>query len=352
MEELNNMKTSRRYSDKLIYTVSELMALGDITPKYLLEPILPQIGCAVLVGKPDTGKSQFARQFCIQITLEDDCFLGFKLNPVTSKALYVATEDDLDSIKFLASRQFGGIGKDYNDNLKFIFADTLDQKEIRNTLEAEMTKEQVDLVVVDSFGDIFNGIDSNNNMAMRNTVKSFDILAKKYDCLILFIHHINKKGYGASPSQHHIQGGSGLAQKVRSAIQLSEGDGQIRHLTVVKGNYCPKKFKSNSIELVFSEETFLFSTTGRQIPTSQIGKHHKGSKSENNFNQKIQTMEIIMVGDPLRHTDLVKLYCNETKKSESTAIRVINDLLEEGVLIRNDSGEYSLKDKNLIENKD
>ncbi len=40
--------------------------------------------------------------------------------------------------------------------------------------------------------DIFKGGDTNNNMAMRNTVKIFDKIAKNHNCLILFVHHINK----------------------------------------------------------------------------------------------------------------------------------------------------------------
>lgn len=352
MKELETKKKPKDNTDKVVYTVSELMALGDIRPKYLLEPILPQKGCAVLVGQPDTGKSQFARHLCIHIALGFDNFIGFKLKPNYNKAIYVATEDDLDSVKYLLSKQFQGIDSVHNDNLKFVFADTLDQNEIKNTIKKELAKEKVDLVVVDSYGDIFNGQDSNNNMAMRNTVKSYDRLAKKYGCLILFVHHINKKGYRSSPSQQHIQGGSGLTQKVRVAIQLSDGQDDIRYLSVVKGNYCPKEYKSNSLVLKFSEETFLFSATGMQISTSQIGNNTQSNKSNKKFNEKHKVMEVIMTEDNCRHTDLVKLYCNETKKSESTAIRAIKILEEQGVLIRNDNGEYSLKAKNQTEKKD
>ena len=62
-------------------------------------------------------------------------------------------------------------------------------------IDTTLTKAPVDLVVVDSFGDIFKGNDTNNNMGMRNTVKIFDRIAKKHNCLILFVHHINKGAY-------------------------------------------------------------------------------------------------------------------------------------------------------------
>ena len=345
MKELNANKKPQDNIEKVVYTASELMALGDIRQKYLLEHLLPQTGCAVLVGQPDTGKSQFARQLCIHIALGLKDFLGFKLSPIVNKVIYVATEDDRDSIKYLLSKQLQGTDEKYYDNLKFVFADTLDPKEIIKTLEKEMAKEQVSLVVVDSYGDIFNGNDSNNNMAMRNTVKSYDKLAKRYGCLILFVHHINKKGYKSSPSQQHIQGGSGLTQKVRVAIQLSDGEDNIRYLSVVKGNYCPKEYKSNSLELTFSEDSFLFTNTGKKVSTSKIGNTNTSSKSTQKYNNKVKTMEEIMTEDTHRHTELVKLYCEKNNKSESTAIRVINELTEQNVLKKNEDGTYSLNNK-------
>lgn len=328
-------------NEKLVYTVSELMALGDISQKYLLKPILPQVGCAVLVGQPDTGKSQFARQLCIHVALGFESFLEFELQPKVKKAIYLATEDDRDSVKFLLSKQLQGIDKDPNDNLKFIFADTLDPKEILKTLEEEIAKEDVSLVIVDSYGDIFNGQDTNNNMAMRKTAKSYDKIAKKYGCLILFVHHINKKGYGSSPSQNHIQGGSGLTQKVRVAIQLSDGQDDIRYLTVVKGNYCPKKYKSNSIELKFSEDTFLFKNTKKLIKTSEVGSAKKKTKFNSKLISSSKIINEIMTKESYRYTDLVINYCKKTNESEATAKRLIKRLTQENILIKNDDGTYS-----------
>lgn len=343
MEELNKKQTDG--TDKVVYTVSELMALGDFSQKYLLEPILPQIGSGVLVGKPDTGKSQFARQICIHIALGIDEFLGFRLSPSVNKAIYVATEDDINSVKFLLNKQFHGINKDYNDNLRFVFADTLDQNEIRNTLENELKEKPVSLVIIDSYGDIFNGQDSNNNMAMRNTAKAYDKIAKQHNCLILFVHHINKKGYGSTPSQQHVQGGSGLTQKVRIVLQLSEGLHEVRYLTVIKGNYCPKKYKSESLELNFSEDTFLFTSTGRFVQTDQIGSNNKKSRSDRNLKNEINLIQEIIKKDSFTNTDLVNQYIKRAHISVRTAQRKIKKLVEESVLIKNNDGTYSFNNK-------
>jgi RecA-family ATPase len=203
-----------------------------------------------LAGKPDTGKSQFARQLCIQVALGLTTLL-ILINPIHNRSIYVATEDNLEATRFLLSKQMNGLNSVPKENLRFIFADTMEQEEILKELDKQLTEAPADLVVVDSFGDIFKGGDSNNNMAMRNTVKIFDKIAKNHNCLILFVHHINKGAYRQAPGQEHIQGGAGLMQKVRLGIQLSEGENNTRYFTVVKGNYCPKEYKQNSIILGF-----------------------------------------------------------------------------------------------------
>jgi RecA/RadA recombinase len=330
--------------EKVVYNAVELMALGDLQPKYLMYPIFPQKGTAVLAGKPDTGKSQLARQLCIQLALGEKTFLDFELNPTHNRAIFVSTEDDKDSTKSAASKQFKGLGKKETENLRFIFADTMEQGEILKELNKQLKICPVDLVVIDSYGDIFQGNDSNNNMTMRNTVKLFDKIAKKYNCLILFVHHINKKAYGLAPGQEHIQGGSGLIQKVRLAIQLSEGEGNIRYFTIVKGNYCPKELKQNSIELLFSEETLLFVNTGNSVPTSNLGAQSDNlKKPEKNGELKKSANQIFSAG-PLTYSEFIRTLCVRTGKSEATAKRAIRDLVKSDFLEKQ-QGNYFLKSK-------
>jgi KaiC/GvpD/RAD55 family RecA-like ATPase len=328
--------------DRVVYNAVELMALGSIEPKYLMEPFFPQKGTAVLAGKPDTGKSQFARQLCIQVALGEEKFLGFNLSPVHNRAIYVATEDNQEATTFLVGKQFKGLDKEAVENLRFIFADTMNQEEILKKLNAELKLCPADLVVVDSFGDVFKGGDSNNNMAMRNTVKLFDKIAKKHNCLILFVHHINKAAYKQAPGQEHIQGGSGLLQKVRLAIQLSEGENGIRYFSVVKGNYCPKEFKQNSLILNFSEETFLFTSTGKTKPTNEIGMQiNKTNKNEKH--EELQELANTILSDKLvSHGDFVKQFCEITDKSEPTAKRAIRDLVKSGFIEKYEN-KYRLK---------
>jgi hypothetical protein len=328
--------------EKSVYNAVELLARGAVEQQYLMAPIFPQKGSAVLAGKPDTGKSQFARQLCIQVALGEKTFIDFELNPTHNRSIYVATEDNEDATRFLINKQFGGLEKQAVENLRFIFADTMSQEEIIKNLNEQLTLEPVDLVVIDSFGDIFQGNDSNNNMAMRKTVKNFDMIGKEHNCLVLFVHHINKAAYRVAPGQEHIQGGAGLVQKVRLAIVLSEGEGNIRYFTVVKGNYCPKKYKENSLELNFSEETFLFSNTGRLIPTSELGTHTKNNNKDGKYNKLVDISQKIFEDQLVSTGNFVKQFCDITGKSSPTAKRAHANLIKFD-LIEKFNGVYRLK---------
>tara|TARA_R110002049_G_scaffold290607_1_gene474067 strand:+ start:648 stop:2708 length:2061 start_codon:yes stop_codon:yes gene_type:complete len=333
---------TKEEAEKVVYNALELMSMGSVEPKYLMEPIFPQKGSAVLAGKPDTGKSQFARQLCIEVAIGSPKFLDFNLSPIHNRSIYVATEDNLEATQYLLSKQLNGLATTAKENLKFIFADTMEQDEILKSLNKELTNCPADLVVVDSFGDIFTGKDSNNNIAMRNTVKTFDSIAKRHNCLILFVHHINKGAYRQAPGQEHIQGGAGLVQKVRLAIQLTEGDENIRYFTVVKGNYCPKEYKQNSLELQFSEQTFLFTNTGKMIPTDQLGSKDDTNKKEEKYNDLLNIAEnIFSEGKPKSYGNVVKLYSDATGKSAPTAKRTIKLMLDFEI-IKKLNGAYIL----------
>jgi RecA-family ATPase len=111
-----------------------------------------------LAGKPDTGKSQFARQLCIQVALGLNNFIDFRINPIHNRSIYVATEDNLEATRFLLSKQMNGLNSVPKENLRFIFADTMEQEEILKELDKQLSEAPADLVVVDSFGDILKGV--------------------------------------------------------------------------------------------------------------------------------------------------------------------------------------------------
>jgi KaiC/GvpD/RAD55 family RecA-like ATPase len=341
MKNESNKPTDNHESDKTVYTLEEITQLTGKEPDYLLSPIIPRIGTSVLAAKPDVGKSQLARQLCLAIISEQPEFLGLKLNTIQKRAIYVATEDHAEAISFLVKKQMLKFGVIEENRLIFICADTLTPKEIHEKILIELKKTKADLVVVDSFGDIFSGNDLNNNAMVRRVTRIFDSIAKRYKCALMFIHHINKAAYHKSPSQQYIQGGSGLVQRIRTALFLSEGKGSIKYLSIAKGNYVSKLIKSRAIELEFSEETFTFSPTGNTIPVEEVAQNGNQAK-ELNPEKFSELAEEIFEGKTLRHNEFIEKYKMNTGESTSSAKRFLNKVLDLGITVKTGNGDYLL----------
>src|SRR5690606_15196827 len=108
---LNETSTEDGFSGIPYVVTAEAMASKPVVEiQYLLEPFLPIGATALIAGKPDTGKSLFARQLATEIAQNSSTFLGFKLNPVYKRALYISTEDGEQSVQVITSKQHEGLG--------------------------------------------------------------------------------------------------------------------------------------------------------------------------------------------------------------------------------------------------
>ncbi len=321
----------------------ELLAVDDSTDRYLVSPLIPACTTSVLVGKPDTGKSQLARQLCIHVSQGHSKFLDFDLTLKFKSALYVSTEDNQYNTKFLFRRQMEGLKAEPNENLHFIFADILSQDELISEIRDFLSKKPCDVVVVDSFGDIFKGSDMNSTTQMRANVKEFDRIAVQFQATILFIHHINKSAYTQAPAQQHVQGGGGLVQKVRCAIQLTPGEHDVKFLSVTKGNYCPREYKQNAVELKFDENNFIFTNTGNKIPLDQINPDPDKKDRDDKIQTLSNTAEVAFQKDKeLSYKQLAKQLETITTKSFPTVKRMIKNLLDLGIIGKTETGKYFL----------
>jgi len=322
----------------VFFTAAELSRLEDTANRYLLEPLLPTVGTAILAGMPDTGKSQFARQLSIVISQGREEFLGFKLNTPHRRVIYVATEDDKLNIKFLSNQQHNGLGlvAEDNHNLEFFIAGAFSSEAIVKILKKRLTEKPADLVVIDGLGDVFQGEDSNSNMQCRRTINEFDQIAKGHNCLLLFLHHLNKAGYGQAPNQQHVQGGSGLVQKVRSVLQLSSGEGNTKRLSMIKGNYTPQNYKKNSIELEFDPENFIFSKTGNEMRNEDLGGEYQ-SKEDTKYTELLRRAKgIFSENQQLKFGEFCASHGKYTNKGIATAKRDNKAMLDMGIIVKAD----------------
>ena len=329
---IKSIKKSK--SGLLVYSASELLSTFDgKETDFLWDNLIPRVGTGLLVGQPDLGKSQLAKELAIMIAKGSSEHLGMKLKPIHNHVLYVFTEDQEEGVSSSLHKQL--IKHSDLDKSKLSLAFLRDESiaELIQKVDAFCTLTPVDLVVIDAFGDIFSGSDSNNNIQMRRDIKAFDDVVRKHKISVLFVHHINKSGYGKNPSQELIQGGSGLTQKVRFALFLSRNDDGQKFLNVAKGNYSSSFYKDNRLPVDFDEETLTFEVNGDWEPLEKSTKKQKSDLNDDD-------LFMIFKNNGLSFNQVCAKIIDCLNVSQSTAERRIVKLVNKGRITKVDNLYY------------
>ena len=237
--------------------------------EFLVDKLFPKGTLCALVGESDTGKSSFLRQLALSIACDDSEFIGFKLNDHCKNVVYVSTEDGEMATSVWLNKYYGN---DYVDNaqlskLKYVYNTDGLVKNIGQIVE----KYCVDLIIIDSYADLFSG-SMNNSNEVRSFLNTYNNIANEFGVTIVFLHHTKKGTSGMIPNKNSILGSQGFEAKMRSVLMLTrdDNDDTIRHLCIVKNNYLPEKMKSMSYELKFNEH-LAFENTGRRKNLVELG---------------------------------------------------------------------------------
>jgi hypothetical protein len=330
----NNQTLVQSKSGLLVYNADELLkAFNGKETDFIWDNLVPRVGTGLLVGQPDLGKSQLAKELAIVIAKGSSEHLGMKLKPIHNHVLYVFTEDQEEGVSSSLHKQL--IKHSDLDKSKLSLAFLRDESiaELIQKLDTFCSLTPVDLVVIDAFGDIFSGSDSNNNIQMRRDIKAFDDIVRKHKISVLFVHHINKSGYNKNPSQELIQGGSGLTQKVRYALFLSRNDDGQKFLNVAKGNYSSKYYKENRLPIDFDEDTLTFEVNGEWEPIEKSNKKQKSYLSDDD-------LFMIFKSKGIPFNVFISKLIEYLEVSESTAERKIKKLLTAGKITKVDNLYY------------
>lgn len=277
----NNLVLENTSSTKIIdeykssFDALELFNLQTENLPKLLDPFFQQVGLASLVGTSDSGKSTFLRQLCLSVVLQKETFIGCQLNCKSNKAIYVSTEDDSNSVSFAIRKQIEYLQQQETDldlkllkRLEFIF----DTDNLLDKLTKSLEQEHCDLIVIDAFTDVF-AKEINANTQVRQFLNEYDKLAKKYGCLILFLHHIGKNTQKNKPSKDSIIGSQAFEAKMRVVIELRPNSYKENHkdLWVLKANFLENSYKSKSYVLEMNKN-LIFTETGGRNSKSQNSK--------------------------------------------------------------------------------
>ena len=235
---------------------------------YLVDRLIPRGTLCSLVGESDTGKSSLLRQLAVSIAYGDNSFIGFKLNDQCRNVVYVSTEDGEMSTGVWLNKHFGKDTVDHESltRLKFLFI----TENLCQNLKEVIKNNCVDLLIIDSYADIFEGSMNDSNI-VRSFLTKYNELANMYGVTIIFLHHTKKSSEGARPNKNSILGSQGFEAKMRSVMMLTKDkdDDTLRHLCVVKNNYLPEKDKKYSHELKFNEN-LSFEATGKRVDFNDL----------------------------------------------------------------------------------
>lgn len=237
--------------------------------KFLVDKLIPKASLTGFVGESDAGKSSFLRQLAVAIVYGDDEFLGFKINGGCNNVLYVSSEDGIFGTSEWLKKHFGEDlpNEELLSKLHFIY----NTDQITFNLREVITKNCIDLVIIDTYGDVSEG-DHNNSNQVRGFLKNYSNLANEFGTTFIFLHHINKSAVG-KPNKHSINGSHAFEAKMRSVLMLTldTNDNNLRNLSVVKGNYLSTNEKSECYVLEFNEQ-LSFINTGRRVPLDKLGE--------------------------------------------------------------------------------
>ena len=240
----------------------------------LIEDLIPLVAVWAIVGASDTGKSMILRQLAMCIA-GNMPFLNFTIRAKYKRVIVVCSEDDEFAISYLLRRQNKTIGltPEQANNILFMFeTDNLAEK-----LDYLLSTWPADAVIIDAFGDVFNGKDLNQNSQVRSFLNQFTQLANKYKCSIGFLHHTGKRTEDGTPSKNNAIGSQGFEAKMRLVIEMrnDKNTDDLRHLCIVKGNYLPQEQKSSSIVLKM-DENLVFENTGERVKYSDMNEGAMG----------------------------------------------------------------------------
>lgn len=270
-----------------VKTGKEILELELQSVPLLVEPILQKYGTASLAGSSDLGKSFFLLQLADNIINGADDFLGFKLNATHKSAIYLSTEDDEYNIcPRLMNLAGAKEDKSAYDNLRVIFETT----DLVKRLDTLLAEKPADLVIIDTFSDIFDG-DMNQANKVRSFIQQFKELSVKYKTLIIFNHHCGKKNDYKTPHKDNLLGSQGFESSMRTVFELRKDfhNPSLRHLCVVKGNYLSEEYKNSSFALNFSFDKG-FSNSGDRVMFDKLVKVD-GEKATND--KLLETKRVI-----------------------------------------------------------
>ena len=220
----NEIKLEWRWK---IYSGDELLEMDIEETDFLVEKLIPESGICMIVGEPNSHKSWIMLEIAKMVSLGKNLFGTLKTK--RSKVLYVDSEAPLPEIK----RRWEMLKGEKGTNVSFISLSGLqiDNDNDLDELAEIIRNEGFSVIIFDSFRDIWDG-DENNNQQARNVMKALAKL-QQLGCTVIISHH-KPRPTAIGSAQHAVRGSTVFEAKCDSilVIRKNKENGMMHEITI------------------------------------------------------------------------------------------------------------------------
>ena len=283
--------------------ISAMELLGRELDKlqFLLDPILPSVGLAMLAGPPKAGKSWFCLDIAQQLTDKGH------------EVYYIAAEDNLRRLQERLKQ------KAFKSPLKLKIHAGLSQshplprgKDAITYIEEIYKKHKPTCIIIDTVASVLQPKASTKNYDV--TVQEYEVLrqlATDLGITILVVHHTKKQTDYAQTPIEQILGSTGIPATVETIMVMENIVGKMDRSLFVTG----KDVEQDELLLTWNGGGFDFH---EDALTAKLG----GSQKE--------ILDYIKQNPECTQTQVVR----SVKKNQGRVSKLISQLLEQGLITK------------------
>jgi RecA-family ATPase len=210
--EKNNF-ISANNNEIILTPLKDLLNEPDIDMKFLVQDILPSCGFSIIGSRPKVGKSTFARQLSLCVSLGEP-FLN--KDTIQGSVIYLALEEIRGQVKS-HFKMMGAIGEE-----KILSHISRVPKDAMSKLYKIAKKEKPALVIIDPLFRFVRVKDTNDYGGVTAALEPFISMARELNTHVMLVHHLTKANRSGGDG---LLGSTAIFGSVDTAIILNQTEG-------------------------------------------------------------------------------------------------------------------------------